>query len=113
MKIITKIQAIFRQNSESCLVDEYPFGDKDLNVAHIEIKGRYPVQGRIINEVCKELAYIVAGQGTVVVEGQAVELREGDAVALEPGERLYWEGRMKMLVSCTPAWYPEQHKEVE
>gem|GEM_PF-2374449 len=28
------------------------------------------------------------------------------------GERYFWDGQMTMFVPCTPAWYPEQHKEV-
>lgn len=53
------------------------------------------------------------GSGKIVVEGKEIELNEKDLILLEPGERFYWEGNMKMLVPCNPAWYPEQHKEVD
>jgi mannose-6-phosphate isomerase-like protein (cupin superfamily) len=87
--------------------------DKDINVAYVEIRGRYPDKGRVTNEVCKEMAYITEGKGKIVVEGEEIELNELDLILLEPGERYYWEGNLKMVVPCTPAWYPEQHKEVE
>jgi len=32
---------------------------------------------------------------------------------IEPGEKYYWEGKMTMFMPCVPAWYAEQHKEVE
>jgi len=53
------------------------------------------------------------GSGKIVVEGKEVILNEKDLILLEPGEKYYWEGNMKMLVPCAPAWYSEQHKEVE
>jgi len=29
------------------------------------------------------------------------------------GEKYFWEGEMEMFMPCTPAWYPEQHKEIK
>lgn len=113
MKIVHQNQVKEHKNSDACIATEYPMGDKDINVAFVEVLGRYPETGRVTNEVCKEMAYIVEGKGKIVVEGEEIELNEKDLILLEPGERYYWEGNMKMLVPCTPAWYPEQHKEVE
>jgi len=112
MKVVHKNQTKEFKNSDVCTATEYPLGDKDINGAVIELKGRYPDKGRVVNLKCKELAYVVKGSGRVVVEGEEVELNKGDVVLIEPGEKYYWEGNMTMLVPCTPAWYPEQHKEV-
>jgi mannose-6-phosphate isomerase-like protein (cupin superfamily) len=113
MKIVHKNQTKEFKNSDTCIATEYALMDKDINVAYVEIKGRYPDKGRVTNEVCKEMAYITEGKGKIVVEGEEIELNEQDLILLEPGERYYWEGDLKMVVPCTPAWYPEQHKEVE
>lgn len=41
-------------------------------------------------------------------------LTKGDAVLIEPGEVFYWQGdQLEMLMPCSPAFYPEQHKEVD
>ena len=69
--------------------------------------------GRVINLKCKELAYIIKGSGRLVVEDKETKLNEGDLVLIEAGEKFFWEGNMRMFMPCTPAWYPEQHKEVE
>ncbi len=113
MKIVHENQTKKFKNSDVCIATEYPLGDKDINIVFLEVQGRYPTKGRVINEKCKELAYIMEGGGMIVVEDKKIELKEDDLILLEPGERFYWEGNMKMLVSCAPAWYTEQHKEVE
>lgn len=87
--------------------------DTELGVSYIELRGRYPEQGRITNELCKEVCYIKSGTGQVVVEGEPVELIAGDMIMLEPNDRYYWQGALDMVVACTPAWTPEQHKHVD
>ena len=112
MKVISKEQTNIFQNSPVCKAIEYPLEDKDINGAVIELNGRYPDKGAVVNQKCKELAYIVKGSGKLVVEGKETLLNEGDLALIEAGEKYYWEGNMTMFMPCTPAWYPEQHKEV-
>ena len=113
MKVIHKNQTKKFKNSDVCTAIEYPLEDKDINGAIIELRGRYPEKGRVTNLKCKELAYIINGSGRIVVEDKEVELNEGDLILIEPGERYFWEGNLVMFMSCVPAWYPEQHKEIE
>ena len=113
MKIIKKDQAKVYKNSDVCTAIEYPLGDKDINGAVVESNGRYPDKGRVVNLKCKEMAYIIKGSGKVIVEGQEIEFKEEDLILIEPGEKYRWEGNFIMFVSCAPAWYPKQHKEVE
>ena len=113
MKIIYKNQTKTFKNSDVCTAIEYPLGDDDINGAIIKLSGRYPDKGRVVNLKCKELAYIIEGSGRAVVEEKEVKLNKGDLVLIEPGEKYFWEGNLIMFVPCTPAWYPEQHKEVE
>jgi mannose-6-phosphate isomerase-like protein (cupin superfamily) len=112
MKVIYKNQTKVFKNSQVCTAIEYPLGDKDINGAVVELNGRYPDRGRVVNLKCKELAYVVKGAGKLVVEDEEIALKEGDLALIEPGEKYYWEGDMTMFMPCTPAWYPEQHKEV-
>lgn len=92
---------------------EYPLPDKDINIAVVSLRGRYPEQGFVVNSVCTELVYIVAGQGTVVVGGEPLGVSEGDVVLIKPGQQYFWQGTVTMLISATPAWYSEQHKKIE
>jgi mannose-6-phosphate isomerase-like protein (cupin superfamily) len=113
MKFISKNQTKEFKNSEVCKAIEYPMGDKDINGAVIELSGRYPGEGRTMNEKCKEMAYVIEGSGRVVAGGTEVLLNKGDLVLIYPGENFFWEGKMTLFMPCTPAWSPEQHKEVE
>ena len=113
MKITRKEETKKFKNSEVCTATEYPMGDKDINGAVVEITGRYPDKGRVVNLKCREMSYVIRGSGKIVVEGKEIELNEGDLVLFEPGEKYFWDGNLIMFMSCVPAWYPEQHKEVE
>ena len=113
MKIIKKSQAKSFQNSLVCIAYEYSLGDKDLNASVIELNGRYPDSGRVVNEVCKEIVHVIQGSGKVVIDGKEVELHTGDQLLIEPNEKYYFDGNMTFIAPCAPAWYPEQHKEVE
>ncbi len=59
------------------------------------------------------MSYILKGSGKIEVEGVETKLGEGDLVLINKGEKYFFEGNLTMFGSCIPAWYPEQHKEVE
>ncbi|MBU3965254.1 DUF861 domain-containing protein [Patescibacteria group bacterium] len=113
MKFLSKNQTKIFKNSDTCTAIEYPLDDKDINGAVIELNGRYPEKGRVVNLKCKELAYIINGSGKAVIEGKKIKFSEGDLILIEPGEKFFWEGNAIMFISCAPAWYSEQYKEAE
>lgn len=97
----------------TCTANEYPHGDRDLWGSVIEIHGRYPENGYTVNEKCKELVYFIDGVGKLVVNGKTTKVQIGDQVLIAPGEKFYWVGDLVMFMPCSPAWYPEQHKQIE
>lgn len=114
MKYVTKKNSKEFKNSENCIAVEYSLNDKDINIAVIKLKNdRYPSKGWAVNEKCKEIAYIIKGKVELVTESESVELQEGDVAFIEAGEKYYWMGDCEMVMPCTPAWYPEQHKIIE
>jgi mannose-6-phosphate isomerase-like protein (cupin superfamily) len=114
MKHISKLDAKEFANSQTCTVHEYQFEDKDINGAIGTINGRYPEQGFVVNEVCKELVYVLSGNGRLVTEKQSIQLLPEDMALINPGEKYYFDGtELKLLMPCTPAWFPEQHKETK
>lgn len=113
MKIAHKDQTTKFQNGETCTAYEYPLGDKQIDTALVEVIGKYPVNGSAVNTVCKELAYVLKGSGRLFVEGKEYSLQEGTALLIEPNEKFSWEGDFTLVITCTPAWYPEQHQIIE
>lgn len=69
MKIVKFKEAQQFSNSDKCLVYEYELADKDINCATAIISGRYPDTGYCYNENCKELVYVIDGQGTLNIKG--------------------------------------------
>lgn len=113
MKIVKKGEIARFEHGQTCTAIEYPLADPDINVAIIELQGRYPQTGRALNEISKELAYIASGKGKISVEDKETEVSEGDLVMVLPGEKFYWEGEMTIFMPCVPAWTPQQYKIVE
>jgi mannose-6-phosphate isomerase-like protein (cupin superfamily) len=114
MKMVHKINSVTHQHSEYFIAREYPMEDKDINLAVVNISKRQPEKGYFVNEVCKELVLISKGEGSITFkDGMATELKEGDSILIEPNEMYFWEGDFSLTISCTPAWYPEQHKTIQ
>jgi mannose-6-phosphate isomerase-like protein (cupin superfamily) len=110
--IVKKEDRVRHENSPRCIAYEYPMGDEDINVAFVEIVGRYPDEGHVMNESVKEMMFVTEGRGRLVIENQEHMLGEGDAVLILPGQKYFIDGKMKLVIPCSPAWSPEQHKHI-
>lgn len=113
MRIAKKAQTKKVRVGDTMTAFEYPRLDSRLHGSVVELTGRYPQQGRVMNEQCAELAYVIEGSGTLVVEGEKVPFAAGDQLFIAPGERYYWEATATLFLPCAPAWYSEQHKDIE
>lgn len=113
MKLVKECQARKVQKSDKCEVLEYPLGDKEIDMAIANLKGRYPYSGYCLNQECKELIYVIDGKGTLNKREEKVEFQKGDVILIDKGEAFYWDAYCTMAMSCTPAWYKEQYKLIE
>lgn len=109
MKIVRMSEASRYESAPTCIAFEYETGGSDINVARVEIRGRYPVEGSAVNNEVRELVYVIKGSGTVCIDGVTLKLSEGDVVAIEKGEAVFWEGELTLVIACAPAWAPEQY----
>lgn len=92
---------------------EYNIDDKDINYCIVDIDGRFPIEKWAVNHKCKEMAHILSGSGILVVEGIEYSLKQDDVVLIDINEKYYWKGKMRLGIPCSPAWYPEQHEEID
>jgi len=111
MKFLKFENSVKYVKGETCEVLEYPLDDKDINCAVAEINGRYPEKGYSTNQVCKELVYVIKGNGTLYIKnGKSVNFNQKDVILIDKGECFYWEGICTLILPCTPSWYPEQYE---
>ena len=91
---------------------EYNIEDNDINYCIVEINGRFPLEGRLMNEVCKEMVHVLDGVGNIVIEDKTINLKKDDVILIPPMSKYYWEGKLRLGASCSPAWYKGQSKNV-
>lgn len=94
---------------------DYPTTDKDINFAIVKINGKSPKEGYQVNTNCKELLYIMEGQGILNGKGDTtgIDFKQGDVLVIDKGEYYAFEGSFTAAVPCTPSWTPEQHKYID
>jgi mannose-6-phosphate isomerase class I len=113
MQPIKREDAEIFKNSPACTATEYAFTDEDaINVAGIELSGRYPEKGYALNTISKELVYVTKGNGKLITASQNVTLKTGDVALIEPNEKYYFDGMLKLVISSSPAWRPEQYQNI-
>lgn len=113
MKIVRADEAERYENAQTCTAFEYPTNDSKLNIARVEVSGRYPLSGSAVNKEVTELVYVASGEGRVSVNGTVEALSAGDVILIEPGEEIWWEGNLTLIISCSPPWTLEQYKAIE
>jgi mannose-6-phosphate isomerase-like protein (cupin superfamily) len=56
--------------------------------------------------------YIVLnGNGSFFLDDEEVSVSEGDCISIIPNTRIYFRGKLKMLLITNPAWKPEDEIE--
>lgn len=109
MKIVKLNETQEFKNSDKCLAIEYNMADKDIDISTAKINGRYPNEGYCVNLKVKEIIYIISGNGKICTENKTINFYAGDAILINPGEKYYWDAICEVVMSCSPAWFPEQH----
>jgi len=112
MKISKKdIEPIER---ETAVISNYPFPTKEISITHIQVKGRHPsdVTKQHIEHKLTLICYVISGSGKFIVEELEIEVSPGDAIFIKSDQKYYIEGDLEYLVSCSPAYYREQHEQV-
>ncbi len=112
MIIIQSSQAKKVQASASTTIWEFVMGEKDISGAITQINGRYPKIGFAVNDVCKEIAFVVSDSGHVVTPTQKRPIHVGDLIFINKGDSFAWEanGSLTLFMATTPKFDPKQHK---
>lgn len=80
------------------------------NVVHVSVDGGhwqefYQLKSHLIY-------YIIEGQGTFVLDDEKVEAQAGDLIVIPPKTRIHYFGKMKMVLTVSPAFKEENERHV-
>lgn len=113
MKKIALEQSQTYKNSELCIATEQDFKDKDIDISTAEINGKYPENGYCVNTEVKEMIYVISDSGKIIAENKTITFKQGDAILIDKGEKYRWDAVCNVVMACSPAWTPKQHKMVK
>lgn len=99
-------------NSRTCDGVSFTAANAPLDLAVINISGRYPDKGYWArNQECHEMVFVENGQGSMTVRGkERVELTAGDVVHIPPGREFAWDGHLRLIMACNPPFDPDQYE---
>lgn len=109
-----KLEGAPFENSPACSGVGFVQKGASADIAKIDLAGRYPEKGWVVNETIYELAYIAEGSGQFITKNDGpVSIQKGDAIAITAGTQYAWDGTMALITACTPPFDPNQHKQLE
>jgi len=114
--LVKKVDAKKVENSDKCTVWEYDTSatTKNFNVATAFIDGRFPDEKRVVNLELEEIYYVRSGSAVIHSEKGDFNIQKGDVYLFEKGEKFWLDAdELSLVVTCAPAFDPEQHKIVD
>ena len=105
IKICKQSDSNLHKNGEYCEVIEYPLNQSNINIALVNIHGRYPETGYAMNTDVDELLFIQQGAGNLTtIDGDQTPFTEGDAVLVPKGDKYYFDGDFTAVIACNPTF---------
>ena len=59
------------------------------------------------------MIFVLSGKGEICTEKDKISFKAGDAILINKNEKYYWNAKCKIVIVCSPAWTPTQHKITE
>lgn len=101
---LTKHKDVFKVEKFGINLDVYQnFGDCGLVVVETE-EGH----NQEFYDIESSFNYVILeGEGTFFLDDEEVPVQKGDLLSIEPKTRIYYKGKMRMILITNPAWKAE------
>ena len=109
MQIVEKSETNKVNPTPGTTIHEYFIDEPSISGATTEINGRYPEVGFAVNEVSKELVYIISGNGHIITPSNETSFEQSDVIFINKNELFAWQGTFSMFMVTTPKFDPKQH----
>lgn len=88
----------------------YEAGEPDVEVAYVEsAKGHFE---EYYHKTSRFTYYVIAGNGTFYFDGKPTKVKAGDVVSAKAQTKIYYLGKMKLILVTTPAYIPKSEVHV-
>ena len=100
--------------SATCVGRDFPLNDPHIDACIMDLNGRYPESGNVVNKGFRGLVHILAGTGTITIDDVEHPLRQGNVFLILPGKKHHWDGTsLKLFRACTPPFDSTSHTVVD
>jgi mannose-6-phosphate isomerase-like protein (cupin superfamily) len=76
---------------------------EEVTIGHLE---------EFYDTVSSHTWFIIEGEGTFVIDDEKVEAKTNDLIVVPANKRIHYFGKMKMVLSTTPAFNPKNEHHV-
>ncbi len=88
----------------------YGEGFPGANVIHVSVKEGHFQEFYDVKSTY--IYYIIKGKGTFFLNGQKVEAKETDLIVIPPKTRIYYFGKMEIVLTVSPAFKEKNERHV-
>jgi mannose-6-phosphate isomerase-like protein (cupin superfamily) len=88
----------------------FPAGELTNSCEQLIIETETGHETTIVEDECDFIYYVLEGQGSFEINGEHLPCETGNLVVVPHGNAFSYAGRLRMLLTCTPPWSPEQEK---
>lgn len=80
----------------------YPTGSKKIGLVYINCKAGHFEE--FYNKKSTLTYYVLEGKGEFYLNSEKIRVRATDVVTISPKTKVYYLGKMKLILITTPAW---------
>ncbi len=107
---LTKNADVFRKEKFGVNLGVYP-SVGDCGVVLVETETGHNQE--FFHKVSTFNYLILEGVGSFFLDDEEVKVTQGDFIVIQPNTRIYYTGKMKLLLITNPLWQPEHEVETK
>ena len=88
----------------------FPMSNLTQNTSFVLVDTEQGHETTIIEHKSDFIYYILEGSGYFFINNTKEECSQGDLVVIPAGVKFMYEGKFKLLLSCTPPWTEDQEE---
>lgn len=107
---LTKNADIFKQEKFGIKIGVYPVID---NCEVVVVETEVGHNQEFYHKTSTFHYVILEGSGRFFLDDEEVKVSQGDFISIQPNTRLYYKGKMKLILITTPPWKEEGEVETK